>query len=363
MIRHICITTNDERALAARNGRFEKLLRATLQQSMAIEFNCPYCTSTIRVADNAAGKKGTCPRCETAILVPSIELPTQTAARAEHPATAPATDPPTEVSPPPAEWGDFPQFSPTPLTTELREPSYAGALRRRRKKSRWGLVIPLLGGLALISIVIYFFVQNRPWLDGELTAVAIDDIELPPGGVGRNDISGLPKEVVDYVLDELRENPVRLISSLVGTEFRGTRRGLEVRVFEGNQTRFFRVAVGKNEHFADWVKDHANELEKPHFKEYQSVAKRFFVEYEAAQGDLPNLTDYRDSLGLNVVVGRVGYNMAAIVSEKIYRCVYEDGEGRLFFLLPRKTKKFELVGRKLKNGQIIFPGHYNVQVK
>jgi hypothetical protein len=321
-------------------------------------------------------------------------MPTQPETRAEYPATTPPTDasPPPLSSPlvepqppfdspaadaaeravgddpvfpgrPPADPGEFPQIAPAVSTPQFREPSYASALRRRRKQNRWGLVIPLLGGIVLISIVIYFFVQNRPRLNGALIASAVDDVALPPGGVGRADVGELPKEVVDYVLDELAENPIRLTSSLMRTEFRGTRRGIEVRIFEGSETRFFRVAPGKNEHFADWVLDHADELEEPHYREFQSAVKRFFVEFADAQGDLPDLSDYRDSLGLNATVGRVGYNMAAIVAEKIYRCVYEDDEGRLFFLLPRKTRQFELVGRKLKNGQIIFPGHYDVEVK
>ncbi|HCK52778.1 MAG TPA: hypothetical protein DIC23_06140, partial [Planctomycetaceae bacterium] len=37
---------------------------------MAIEFNCPYCTAVIRVGDTAVGKKGTCPKCDTAVVVP-----------------------------------------------------------------------------------------------------------------------------------------------------------------------------------------------------------------------------------------------------------------------------------------------------
>ena len=37
---------------------------------MAIEFDCPHCTSSIRVGDSSAGKTGKCPRCKEKIRVP-----------------------------------------------------------------------------------------------------------------------------------------------------------------------------------------------------------------------------------------------------------------------------------------------------
>ncbi|MEJ7595682.1 MAG: hypothetical protein WKF77_29580, partial [Planctomycetaceae bacterium] len=46
---------------------------------MAIEFNCPYCTATIRVPDAYAGKQGRCPKCDTKLLIPSVPLPNQPA--------------------------------------------------------------------------------------------------------------------------------------------------------------------------------------------------------------------------------------------------------------------------------------------
>ena len=45
---------------------------------MAIEFDCPYCTATIRVPDAYGGKQGRCPKCDTRLLVPLVVRPGST---------------------------------------------------------------------------------------------------------------------------------------------------------------------------------------------------------------------------------------------------------------------------------------------
>ncbi|MFG0331988.1 MAG: hypothetical protein ACF8TS_01375, partial [Maioricimonas sp. JB049] len=64
---------------------------------MAIQFNCPDCTSSIRVGDEAAGKIGRCPKCDQRLRVPQV-TPPPAPSPAEPAAAAPAptpTEPPT----------------------------------------------------------------------------------------------------------------------------------------------------------------------------------------------------------------------------------------------------------------------------
>ncbi len=58
---------------------------------MAIEFQCPSCSATVRVPDNAAGKKGSCPACKIKLIVPTLED--------EAPPPAPVTPPPRSKAP------------------------------------------------------------------------------------------------------------------------------------------------------------------------------------------------------------------------------------------------------------------------
>jgi hypothetical protein len=264
---------------------------------------------------------------------------------------------------PTAAAGESPSFDPTMVAPSEPTPSYARALKRRRKKSGMGIMVPVVFGMGLIGVVIFVWLQSQPSLNGELTAEVLTDYKLATGGVGKGDVEDLPREVIEFVLEDLQENPARLTSSLMETEFNGTPTGIEVRVYEGKQTAFFRVAPHLNKDFADWVTKNAKPLSKPRSKEFKSAVNRFFVEYDETEGDLPDLAGYRDSIGLTATVSRVGYNMTAIVGGKTYRCVFEDAKHRLYFLLPRKTRQFELEGRKLDNGETIFPGHYTVKVE
>ncbi|MFK7779195.1 MAG: hypothetical protein QM501_13900, partial [Gimesia sp.] len=66
--------------------------------------------------------------------------------------------------------------------------------------------------------------------------------------------------------------------------------------------------------------------------------------------------------GLNSLMGGLGYHMEARVNNKIYPCVHDDFEGGLYFLVPKGTLQFEIVGRKMENGWTTFPGKYKVQV-
>ena len=69
---------------------------------MAIRFNCPYCTFTIQVVDNAVGQTGTCPQCGTMILVPiPMNLQPQQRAPLQQPTFIPTLTA-TNFAPPPA---------------------------------------------------------------------------------------------------------------------------------------------------------------------------------------------------------------------------------------------------------------------
>src|SRR5689334_15150582 len=72
---------------------------------MAIQFQCPSCEATIRVPDEAAGKKGTCPRCNEKLLVPSV-----TRGAAASSSTASAAPPIRQ--PPPKPGPGLPQLDP-----------------------------------------------------------------------------------------------------------------------------------------------------------------------------------------------------------------------------------------------------------
>lgn len=69
---------------------------------MPIQFNCPYCTATVRVPDSAAGKAGRCPKCETKIRIPDVGPAPPAPAAAAPPPKPAAPAKPVTAAPAPA---------------------------------------------------------------------------------------------------------------------------------------------------------------------------------------------------------------------------------------------------------------------
>ncbi len=343
---------------------------------MAIQFNCPYCTASIRVPDSASGKQGTCPKCSTKILVPTIEVPP--ASEPSPPAAAgdPAVTegqpeaPPEDAAAPPmpddASLGgepQFPSFAAADPVDDAPQPSVARRYKKRTKRKKSGLVVPVMFGSVLVGSILYLYWTQVPKLEGEVRAAALEEAELPPGLVSRR-LVDLPKDKVDLVLEGLTESPERLKSQIMSIEFRGSREGIQVTLEEGSKTQFYRVSINADPELQAFYDRNARRLSAPQEAELQEAATAFFEAWAAAaeeNEELDDLASFRDRLGLTTLVGGLGYHLQAICGSEIYRCVYEN-ERYIYFLLPHGTKKFEIQGRELKGSSLMFPGHYTAKV-
>ncbi len=344
---------------------------------MAIQFSCAHCSALIRVPDSASGKTGRCPECQAHLLVPQVEIPAQDVqSRAAVPSprqqpTASTQPFPSSTSVPSSEpQPEKPIFDQGPdQSCDSNLPSIKTAqpsgIKRfsRRKRNRSGLLIPVTFGSVLIAAIGYFYWQPAPKLSGDLRATPLDAPELEPALISKNSIT-LPDESVDPVLDRLADDPLRINTGVMETEMRGTRKGIEVSLRQGFQTRFFRVSIKSLTDLEKYYDQHAAELSELQQKELAETLKDFFLKWETyfQEGTPENvLLNYRDRIALNALVGGLGYHLVAVVGNKSYRCVCER-DRRLYFLLPPNTKKFEIVGRKLSDDTVLFPGHYTVKV-
>ena len=84
---------------------------------MAIEFICPTCGKTLKLRDEAAGKRGRCPFCKGVVTVPSADSEEDELVEIIPP-TAPKTEQRPPAPPPPAEARTTPPPLPTTPTGE-----------------------------------------------------------------------------------------------------------------------------------------------------------------------------------------------------------------------------------------------------
>lgn len=337
---------------------------------MAIQFNCPYCTASIKVGDAAAGKIGSCPKCGTKLRVPIPQRPQASAPSAGTPApdsapapviddSGPALNPPQPADTP--DSGGIPEFA---IDAPAVQTSYARQVKQRRKGAWASLMIPLLfAGLLAAAAGGYWWFQ-RETMTGPLTGE-----RLPPGEVliGRipPGAGGVPRQEYLDVVAGLRIDPAVVSSKVLRVEFRGGPYGVEVWVSPGPESDIVRVPVRQHPAVAGFYTTNAARLNEPLQAELQAAAKGFMTDYQNAASSgmvIGNAAEYRDALGLNSLLGGLGYHSAALVGTTYYPCVHEDDGGRLYFAVPRGTTTFIVTERPFEERDSVFPGEYRFEV-
>ncbi|MEX1095897.1 MAG: hypothetical protein WED34_07600 [Planctomycetales bacterium] len=243
--------------------------------------------------------------------------------------------------------------------------SYARTLKRRSRRKRRIPWVPIGCVALLLAVIAAFTWQGQGGLGGDLKAEPVPQlVEMPSAYVDTSQLE-LPQATIDLVLDGLRQSPKALGSKYVWIEFRGTQRGLQVRLAEGESTMFYRVNIAGNPSLRRFAAENSARLDEPRKKELAKATLQFFREWEQSTSlaeAIKDLRGYRDAVGLAALVKPLGYHAVAIHDGLAYRCVYEDADGNLYFLLPEGVEQFELRGRQLPEGEQLFSGSYTVKV-
>ena len=344
---------------------------------MAIQFHCPYCTAAIKVGDAAAGKIGSCPKCGTKLRVANPARPEPDSAGT--PAVA-GEPPQTDAASPPLPAADHPapEFMPPvepespadaaapefTFDTPAVQTSFAREVKQRRKGAWGSLMVPLLFAALLAAAAGGYWWYQRETMTGPLTGVRLPVGEtliarIPPGAaaVSRQDY-------LDAAAG-LRVSPAAVSSDMLLVEFRGGAYGIEVWVMPGKNSDLVRVPVRQHPVVAEFYAKHAVALNAPLQAELQSAATGFITDYQnAATGGMVigNTAEYRNALGLNSLLGGLGYHSVARVGTTDYPCVREDDAGNLYFAVPRGTTLFVVTERVFAERPSVFPGEYRFEV-
>ena len=338
---------------------------------MAIQFNCPVCSAQIRVPDAVAGKRGKCPQCATLITIPNVQRPDQELSAAPEiaePQTSSPAGVPDELAAgvPSIATDEIPTFDEPQIQTT--QPLMASKLKQRQRRMSVSALAPLICGAVLIVVVFFWFREPVKSLEGQLTAVQLETEALEPAVVSRSTV-GVSDEIQDFVLTDLEREPQLLKSpGSMNVEFVGSPQGLAIHVYAIPGHQFFAVDLGKDEMLRGYIAEHAKQFEQTRSNVLRTAVETFFKDwFQTRQRDpraiVKDLLTYRNDIGLASLVGGFGFHVEAEIGSNRYRCVYEDEQRRLYFLLPTDTREFTLVGRQMAEGRESFPGRYQVQVK
>jgi len=347
---------------------------------MAIEFNCPYCTATIRVPDAYAGKQGRCPKCDTKLLIPNVPLPNQPAL-GNQPAMPPGMQDllaafnsqiphlaETPFAPEQAPNGlkgdaapsDDP-FAVRPVTTTTKS-----RRRKARRRPSRALVIglPVICFLVMFGIIAYSLMDSLPQLHGDLPARKMDGLMLPPTTIPWSDIA-VGADDRKVLQQELTTHPDTLTSQVMSCRMSGSDEGIVVTLSSTPESQWIVVDTSLEKPLAIWRRKEAPQLNRFRLEEMQTAmaayARGKLLKADGKQIAIDSTT-VRDKVALNASGRALSYVVHAIVDSTIFPCAAEDGSGQLCFCLPKNVTHFKIAGRALGNSSIGFSGEYNVTI-
>lgn len=202
----------------------------------------------------------------------------------------------------------------------------------------------------------------RADISGNRTAEFVTQDSLPPKLVPAS-LADVKPAVRATVLQRFAVDSEWLRSSHAEVEFSGTNDGLMIRVAAGRDTSFVRFRIDQG--LREWYDANGRELDAEHKSELGQALTEFFEAWDVAirnQTGVEQFMRFRDTVALSGCVYGLGYNVSARIDGRLYPCVYED-DSAVYFLLPRATKSFQVVGFHANGDASDFPGEYNVTLK
>lgn len=220
------------------------------------------------------------------------------------------------------------------------------------------LALLIGGGLA------YFLLIKPAAVEGELSAEPLRGDELAPVLVDKTfaDLTDL-----SALSETLAKQPLQLSSPLIGMEISAQGPQLRIGVRTGAETSFYRVSLTGSNRLEKYLQKQGVMFNKQRSEDLFRDGQKFVTELQklnrSSEKDPSGLEKYRNTVGLASLVKGVGYHVVAEYQKEIFRCVYEDSEGRLYFLLPRGIRQFKIVARdQLTERHQKFSGAFQVRV-
>lgn len=382
---------------------------------MAIEFDCPRCSATIRVPDAYSGRQGRCPQCNERLLVPLVAVPdvsqqqpaplqpaflhpagtsapsasvstpvaggvvemmpaaavaSATAAQA-NPAVAAvlgAGQVPVSNAVPPVAVGSG--FSGIPLAhaAPAARPSKTRSSRYNRRRPSRSLVIgiPVIGFLLLLAILA-LTIQTGPEMQGVIKGRILAEKSLPRTVVPWSD-TGVSNDQQQLLQAALAENPETFSSELLVCRLLGTPTGLEIQLTAATGARWCAV----NPHdagqkaLAVWLKQQRvrlGELRRTEMNQTLSAWCQDKVRQINGEQIAIDAAMARDNGVLNATVDSLGYSVQARAGKRLVRAAAEDDAGWIYFCVPGDTESLVVEGRSHGDSGLLFPGRYEVTLE
>lgn len=340
-----------------------------MNAGMAIEFNCPDCSAVIRVADVHSGKRGSCPKCSTKLIVPDVVPPQESIENASPEVPVPSLVSPVSPAPPRKTQTSEPETAiPSFVAPAAGQASISKKLKRktRRRKSQalytWGIPVACL--VLFFSVVAGLMHLQKPELKGILRGSMMHGAEIPIASSSWANFA-LTESERDAAKDAFDSAPETLVSAQMSCRIRSADNGLDIEFKIGSGFAWFVINPSSDVVLSDWIIDNANWLNVRRVKLMKASGTKLCKEkIQKSSGDPVAFSadEFRDQFAINSHVKAFGSAVEAIGGGKRSFCFHEDTNGTLYFGLPETIKEFTLRGRT-ENGELLFPGEYTIKLE
>lgn len=325
---------------------------------MAIEFNCPYCTATLKVPDASMGKQGKCPKCGADVLIPKVEIPTAPVA------ASPIAPVPSPAPAPPASELETAFPPDTSLEIRTTEPTIVTARRKRKRgPSLYGILVPLVMVSALATGGYWIYKSNLPSFQDKLPGTPITSTRLVKS-LKPNELP-LGKEDAKQLIGKLEVNDVGLTTSMMSCRVGAMAGRMTIEVEPGLTMQIVRVAPLSMPAVKKYYLENIRKFQGVGREELKTAVTAFQREYSENNGYIENIMYYRDAMCLNVLAGGLGSRLEAIVEQperKAFPCVFQDESGRLYFVVPAETQRFVVNEMSIDGEERLFPEEFRINV-
>jgi hypothetical protein len=232
-------------------------------------------------------------------------------------------------------------------------PAMARAARRRGKRKGTNPLIPIVLFAAMMGLVGYWMFKPGKGIEGELSAEKLASPQVPPTSIDKQSLP-LSSDEDGPAWDELVAHPPAAVRVADQFEMRmePTDDGINIIVVPALNMGVVRVMP--NAALQQFIQQHEGKIASQRQTEFEAASQSFMADWQAAkQSDSPfRIENYFDTVGFNRMSGITGYMVVAQIGEHTYRCIHEDAEGWLYFILPASTEEFTLEGRMLPDDKM-----------
>lgn len=334
---------------------------------MAILFHCPYCTASVKVPDSAAGKLGECPKCGTKIRIPTVEVPpSQSAAPVAQAApTFPVVQMPAAAPPAGPESFDFSRLeSGVPKSSTSPAPRRTVVAKESGNSGRMtgiGVMVALLLAAGIGGWQVY---KNQPVYIaavGGTRAPAAQGISVSVPWAAVNVEPSRQPPVVEY----FKRHQTAILSNILKIEIAASVNGLEIRAIPLEDAELIRIDPHANPDLTKYITANKAAWDAGRQKVLAQHGKELCDKILDAQlkgAKVPSISDYRDVVALNSLVRGLGRHVLAGSAGKLYPCIFEDKDGKLYFVVPIGTPDLMITEKTFEGQPHVLPSQFRLDV-